>query len=339
MKGLLEHSDRLGPVGEALAAGLARVEARFAGQLASDIGPVASLCAHVDRYRGKMLRPTLTLLCGMASAPDEAIGEHHITLAAVCELVHMATLVHDDVLDEADVRRNGTTINRLHGNEAAVILGDYLIASAYHLCSQVPDHRPALAVGQASRDVCAGELLQLHHRNDLSLDEGTYFEIVSRKTGELAAVACELGAWASGASPDVCARLASFGRLAGIAFQVQDDLLDLLGDESVVGKSTAKDLEKGKLTLPLIHYLAHAPAHERAQAVSIVERVRTNKADAHAACDRLASSMRGQGSIAYAREKARACVDQAVDCLDVLENSPAKELLRRLGEGVIERSS
>ena len=110
MKGLLDLSDRLIPAGEALAAGLARVEARFSGQIASELSPVARLCAHVDRYRGKMLRPSLTLLVGMATAPEEGLNDHHVTLAAVCELIHMATLVHDDVLDEADVRRAGKTI-------------------------------------------------------------------------------------------------------------------------------------------------------------------------------------------------------------------------------------
>ncbi|MBK9187740.1 MAG: polyprenyl synthetase family protein [Phycisphaerales bacterium] len=338
MKGLLELSDRLIPAGEALAAGLARVEARFAGQIASELSPVARLCAHVDRYRGKMLRPSLTLLVGMATAPEEGINDHHVTLGAVCELIHMATLVHDDVLDEADVRRAGKTINRLHGNEAAVILGDYLIASAYHLCSQVPDHRPALAVGRASMRVCEGELLQLHHRNDTGLDEATYIEIVSRKTGDLAAVACEMGAWASGASPQVCAQMATFGMQAGIAFQIQDDLLDLMGDEAVVGKSTGKDLEKGKLTLPLIHHLAQATPSARASALSVIESVRTGKVDAHAAGATLARAMKTTGSIEYARQKAAQSVSVAKQSLDALDDTPAREMLLRLADGVITRS-
>lgn len=251
----------------AVSLGLERVVERFDAQLLSPLSPVADLCRHVERYRGKMLRPTVALLSGIACSPDadsaepESLLTHElVSVAAVCEMVHMATLVHDDVLDEADTRRRGPTVNSLHGNEPAVILGDYLIAAAYHLCSQLDSQAAALAIGRACMDVCAGELLQLHHRENFELDEPTYFEIVARKTGELVSVACELGARLApgGCAPGAPDALASFGRNLGIAFQIQDDLLDLTGEERVVGKSVGKDSEKGKLTLPLIHHLRNA---------------------------------------------------------------------------------
>ncbi|MCX5691399.1 MAG: polyprenyl synthetase family protein, partial [Planctomycetota bacterium] len=263
MHPLLDTDARLIPVMTAVQASLGDVERLFDAQLASDLPPVMQLVRHVERYRGKMLRPILVVLAGMASHPEvtrtadlrELITKRHIASAAVCEMVHMATLVHDDVLDEADTRRRGDTVNRLHGNETAVILGDYLIASAYHLWSREAGSESAVLVGHASMVTCAGELLQLHHRGDYSLDEPTYFEIVERKTAELIATACSLGSLHSGATPAAREGLTRFGKCLGVAFQIQDDLLDLTGNERTVGKSVGKDLEKGKMTLPIVHYM------------------------------------------------------------------------------------
>ncbi|MFM8640421.1 MAG: polyprenyl synthetase family protein, partial [Planctomycetota bacterium] len=236
-----------------LASLLDEVGRTFERQLARDLPPVNTLCRHVERYRGKMLRPTMVFLCGSAFGP---VGERHVSVAATCEMIHMATLVHDDVLDEADVRRKGQTINRLRGNEVAVMLGDYLISNAFHLCSRVGDPALNLRLGEVTNTLCEGELLQLSHRDDLSLDEPTYFEIVRRKTAVLIGVCCELGGRLSGAPEPAVAALGRFGERLGTAFQVQDDLLDLEGREDVVGKSLGRDLEKGKLTLPVIVHLA-----------------------------------------------------------------------------------
>ncbi|MBZ0171443.1 MAG: polyprenyl synthetase family protein, partial [Phycisphaerales bacterium] len=275
MRGVLDVPESLIPINDALIDGLTRVEVCFDRQLESDIPPVSELCKHIERYRGKMLRPTLVLLCGLAAHPDadralEAGGDigslwtdEHVGLAAVVEMVHMATLVHDDVLDEAEVRRRGKTVNALRGNEAAVILGDYLLASAYRLCSTVESRQASVAVGDTAMTMASGELLQLHHRDDLSLDEPTYFEILERKTASLIGLSCALGAAASGAEQGLVESLRRFGRDMGVAFQIQDDLLDLMGEESVIGKSVRRDLAKGKLTLPLIHALANAEPKSR----------------------------------------------------------------------------
>ncbi|MDX2017459.1 MAG: polyprenyl synthetase family protein, partial [Planctomycetota bacterium] len=261
----------LAPLSGVIARGLERVVDRFDEQLRSDLPPIARLVRHVERYRGKMLRPTLVLVGGLAAhpraaaaEPDAILTDAHTTLGAVCEMVHMATLVHDDVLDEAETRRRGQTVNRLYGNEPAVMLGDYLIAASYRLCSSLPTPDAARAVAEAAVVTASGELLQLHHRDDLSLDEPTYFEIVRRKTGVLIATSCRLGGWASGAAEPALRALETFGTETGIAFQIQDDVLDLTGSESTVGKSVGKDLEKGKLTLPLLMHLARAQGADRA---------------------------------------------------------------------------
>jgi len=271
---------------------LAEVGKAFERQLASDLPPVNTLCRHVERYRGKMLRPTMVFLCGQAFGP---VGERHVIVAATCEMIHMATLVHDDVLDEAEVRRKGHTVNHLRGNEVAVMLGDYLISNAFHLCSRAGDPALNLRLGEVTNTLCEGELVQLSHREDLSLDERTYFEIVRRKTAVLIGACCELGAQLSGAPADAVAALRRFGEGIGVAFQIQDDLLDLEGRQDVVGKSLGRDLEKGKLTLPVIIHLAQASGEVRERTIGAI-RARDGAA--------LLAELTASGSLVAARSRA-----------------------------------
>ncbi|GJM19635.1 MAG: polyprenyl synthetase [Phycisphaeraceae bacterium] len=345
MRGVMDIPDELAPAAAAVGNALERVESTFAAALETDHKPVADLCSHVERYRGKMLRPVLAIASGLAThpnaelvfatgEPDALVNSEMVTVGAVVEMVHMATLVHDDILDEADVRRRGATVNNLHGNEPAVILGDYLIATAYHLCSTLPDRAYSLAVGRASQVVCAGELLQLHHREDWTLDEDRYFAIIEGKTGALTAVACELGARAAGAGDDARAALAQYGQTLGNAFQIQDDLLDLAGTEERVGKSVGKDLEKGKLTLPLIHHLRTANADQRARSLAWLDGA-SHGGDGEAD---LRAAIQGTGSIDYARETAVRLVTRAKGELDVLPNTPARGLLGRLADAVTDRA-
>ena len=229
----------------------------------------------------------------------------------------MATLVHDDVLDEAEVRRRGVTVNTLYGNEPAVILGDYLFAAAYHLCSQIEDsalaQRAAQQVGRASMATCAGELMQLHHRKNFALTEAEYFEIVAGKTGELIATSCALGALISRATPQRADALSRFGRTLGIAFQIQDDVLDLVGSEATVGKSIHSDLALGKMTLPVIHHLAQAPGLERAASLALVQAAADGQAGAS---ESLKAAIARTSSIEYASASARNLVREAIACLE-----------------------
>ncbi len=329
MLALLDLPPECAPVASALDAGLTRVATRFDEHLASDLDAVGDLLTHLSGYRGKMLRPSLCLLMAMACAEDPTdliVRDEHITCAAVVEMVHMATLVHDDVLDEADLRRRSPTINHLRGNEAAVILGDYLIASAYALCSTIADQATSLAVARASQTVCAGELLQLAHRGNLDLDENTYFQIIDRKTGELSALACRLGAMHAGADPARIDAADRFGRLLGQAFQIQDDLLDLTASPDTVGKSTQRDLDLGKLTLPLIRHLATCD--------------RPDLARAHIAnqdAESLRQELIASGALAFAREKAGCLIEQALACLDALAPSAPRVALQEVAKAAIRR--
>ena len=321
------------PLTDLLQRQLEEVTIIFERQLASELSAVNSLCAHIERYRGKMLRPTLVLLSGLASrggdADESQLTERHRMLAAVVEMIHMATLVHDDVLDEAEVRRRGASVNHLRGNETAVMLGDYLISNAYHLCSQIGEPSLNLALGEVTNTVCEGELLQLRHRDDYGIDEATYFEIIDRKTASLIAACCGLGATVSGADDAAVRALRDAGRTMGRAFQVQDDLLDLTGEEGTVGKSLGLDLIKGKLTLPLILLLDRCDPHQRGTALRLIDERNA---------ERLRDLLQDHDCIDATRGRAHSLVAEAKMQLELLPGGPARDLLAAMADAIITRA-
>ena len=317
---------------------LARVDAVFDRELQSDLPGVNKLVRHVGRFRGKMLRPTLLLLSGKAAAPDRPLGEAHVVQAAVVEMVHMSTLVHDDVLDEAELRRKGATINHLKGNEAAVLLGDYLISHSYHLCSSVdcaavglPPQWAARVIARTTNRLCEGELLQIENRANLNLDAETYYEIIRRKTGALTAASCLIGGRLAGADEGVGRALYEYGELLGMAFQVQDDVLDLDGDQREVGKTLGIDAEKQKLTLPLIHFLRHAPRQHRDLLIGLL---RSNEPDR---AEKVRQLVLPGDSVEFARGEARRLTREAADRLDVLPRGEFRSILRAACEMVVAR--
>lgn len=302
------------------------VERVFDDEIGSEFEFVNQLCDAARGYRGKMMRPALLLLCGKACGGE---GSVHHTLAAVVEMVHVATLVHDDVLDEARERRRRPTINAEDGNTTAVLLGDFLISHAYHLCSSLGDQHAARRIAATTNIVCEGELLQNHHRRNLALTEPEYLAIIQRKTGALTAASCELGGYYAGASPQRCAELHAYGLYLGIAFQIVDDLLDIVGDCRDVGKTLGTDAELGKLTLPAIHFLAQRTSPDAR------ELIRAHGADAQSA--RLAA-FQASGSLDYARAVATEFIDDALRQLHELPLSEARSSLTRMAEFVIHRS-
>lgn len=305
--------------------------ALFERELVSDLECVNVLARHVARYRGKTLRPRLAVLTALAL--DETLGgkEREVeTVAAVVEMVHMATLVHDDILDEAQVRRGGATINALRGNEAAVMLGDWLISHSYHLCASLGDQALSRAVADATNTLCAGELLQLSHRNDWNLDEATYFDIIGRKTGALTAVSCRLPAMLGlGAGARQAESLHRFGWELGVAFQMADDLIDLTSSEEEAGKSVARDLAKGKLTLPVIHALAVTTGAEAAQLRLALDVLAGQGAgDAQAARLRVQRAVAAADGVGYTKRRAQEVAQRAVALLEsAVPDSVARRLL------------
>lgn len=314
---------------EPIAADLQRVCRTFDDELFSDLPVVNDLCDHIRRFRGKLLRPALLLLSGRACGRTT---EEHITLAAVVEMVHMATLVHDDVLDEADMRRRNPTINRLRGNEAAVLLGDYLISHAFHLCSSLDSQQAARAVAAVTNIVCEGELQQVHHRgrHDLSVEQ--YLEIIQRKTAALTGVSCMLGATFAGADRSVVRALERFGLDVGMAFQIIDDALDIEGSEEQMGKTLGRDLAEGKLTLPVIHSLQHGDSSHRARLQACLEAELPDRVALRRLLDET-------GSLVAARASATAYVRSATDALAILSPGAARDALVRLAGMIIDRRS
>ncbi|MBI1336946.1 MAG: polyprenyl synthetase family protein [Phycisphaera sp.] len=336
---LVTHTDKA--IAQKLDADLAEVERLFRAELDSDVPCVNELVAHVERYRGKMLRPMLVMVCGMATGE---LTQSHRVIAAVVEMVHMATLVHDDVLDEAKVRRKGATINALRGNESAVMLGDYLISHAYHLCSSLNLPGVSRAIAQATNTVCEGELLQLANRNNLDLDEATYFDIIRRKTASLCGVCCRLGVSLhvgdddGGEVADIpderAGALFNYGEKVGTAFQIVDDLLDITGSEDTVGKTLGRDIEKGKLTLPLIRHLQKAnPELRTALRGELALRGSTNGQSIRRVRELIAQS----GAVESAQQRAAQLIEQAKHALELLHESPARKLLADMADAVLTR--
>jgi octaprenyl-diphosphate synthase len=312
------------PISEDLAA----TDRVFAAELASRHPHVQKLVEHALLLRGKKLRPALLLLCGRACG---GVTPDHHTLAAVVEMIHTATLVHDDILDESRIRRHASTINAAWGNETAVLLGDYLFSHAYHLAATLETTQACRWIGLATNLVCEGEMLQVSHRGNLELTESEYFEIIRGKTAELTAIACRLGAHYAGAPTEVSEALDTYGRDLGVAFQIADDLLDLLGEEDATGKTLGTDLEKQKLTLPVIRLLNAAPA-------PVAARVRRCLAGGDAESRRnLRPALEEHGAIAYAWAAAERFAASAAAQLAVLPDSDARDVLAQLARYVIRR--
>ncbi len=325
-----------------LDADLVEVRRVFAEELVSDLGCVNQLVEHVQRYHGKMLRPMLVLMTAMAIEPDrDRTDPRHLTAAAVVEMVHMATLVHDDVLDDAEMRRRGQTINQLKGNEAAVMLGDYLISHAYHLCSSLDEPRISRIIAEATNTVCEGELLQLSRRHDVAMDEQTYDTIITRKTASLCGACCRIAAVLSGCDQATADALYEYGEKLGIAFQIIDDVLDLTGDPDCVGKSLGRDLAKGKLTLPLIRAIKVSEGADREALLDLIKQQADpglSEQDALAGSDRIRQLLSATDGMTYTRDRAIALVEQAKTCLhEQLPDSPARTSLLQLADTVISR--
>jgi octaprenyl-diphosphate synthase len=220
-----------------------------------EIREMADYCIDTS---GKRIRPALVFLSGWQGSG--AIKPELVRVAAVVELVHLATLVHDDIMDDADVRRSRRTAAREFGSTAAVLLGDALFAHALHLATQFPTTEICAAVSESTRRVCAGEIVQTLRRGSTNISRTEYQRIVDLKTAELFRVSCFLGSRLAGFSSAYVDAASRFGRHLGIAYQIYDDLVDFFGDEARIGKTLGTDLASGKLTLPLLVLLERLPA-------------------------------------------------------------------------------
>lgn len=303
---------------EPILGNLARVEERICAQARAFDPAIETYVSYAIQSNGKRLRPALALLAGGATG---GILPEHDDLATIVELIHAATLVHDDILDHADLRRGQPTANAKWGNSLAVLLGDCLFAHALRLSSSFEDARMCRRIADAASEVCSGEIIQTQRRFDLNLTVPDYFRILEMKTGALFAVATELGGLLNGASEQTQKGLHAFGLRLGTAYQIYDDCLDLAGDEAKAGKTLGSDLRRGKLTLPVLHLLQTSTATERTRLSELIlqgaeEEVRG-----------LVDQALEKGAVRYAVTTGRRMLTEAQDSLESLAPSVFKDAL------------
>ena len=288
---------------------------------------VNRLLEYLNTSSGKMIRPGLVLLAG--SAVGE-ITDEHTRIAAIFEMIHNATLLHDDVIDEGQRRRGRPTVNSLWGNESAVLLGDFLLSRVLGMCARL-EPQIAKEIAATAARVCEGELTQVSERKNWQLSEPEYIEIITAKSASLFSSCCYLGGLLSRGTESQLESLRCFGLNAGIAFQITDDLLDIIGDEHKTGKTTGSDVDKNKLTLALIHLMTVADENEKSAIKNKLSSAGDAKVD-------LAEMIRSYGSLQYSRSRAHEFVAKAVEAIADLENSDAKDALIKTAEFAAKRA-
>ena len=316
---------------------LGKVEDTLQTNLRSDTPWVDQLLEHSWLLSGKRMRPVLLLLSGLvikqqseSSANDSQLPKQLIPMAAAVEMIHTATLVHDDVIDKADTRRHKPTANAKWDNRTSVLLGDYLFTHAFHVGSKSESVQALAMLAAASNKVCAGEMKQNFHAGHFEIDAEIYYEIISEKTAELCAVSCAAGALLAGANEDTVERFEQYGRDVGMAFQIIDDVLDLVGDPNTVGKTLGTDLINRKPTLPIIHCLSKLSEDRKQDLLDIISDPKQ--------LQRVLETLNSTGSIDFARDVAKTHIESAVVFANSLGQGTAAHSLLTIAEFVLKRS-
>jgi len=296
----------------------------------SEVGLLDKIAAYVLKQKGKQLRPTLVLLSANVCG---GITDGTYRAAALVELLHTATLIHDDVVDTADMRRGFYSINALWKNKVAVLMGDYLLSRGLLLSLKHDDFRFLKIVTDAVRRMSEGELLQIEKTRQLDIDEATYFKIISDKTASLLASCTEIGAASATTDETHQKKMNTIGENLGIAFQIQDDILDYEGDSSQTGKPIGGDIKEKKITLPLIYALNQATTDERKNILSILKsekkRSELNKT--------VIDFVKTKGGIEYAEAKAQMYAKQSRDLLAAFPDTQSRRSMEQLIQYSIER--
>ena len=309
-------------------ADMAAVDALIRARLASDVVLINQIADHIISAGGKRLRPMLVVLAGQACGPTTP--DHH-QLAAIIEFIHTSTLLHDDVVDESDLRRGRSTANALWGNAPSVLVGDFLYSRSFQLMVELDRMDVMRLLADTTNRIAEGEVLQLLHVHNPDTDEAAYLRVIERKTAVLFAAGTRLGAMASGVDEGIQRRLYDYGMALGYAFQIADDVLDYTADAEALGKNLGDDLAEGKATLPLIHAIRHSDTGTAERLRAIVQ-----EGDAGAMPEVL-SAIRATGGLDYSRERARHYAAMAEQALDGLPESDALAALRGLARYAVER--
>ncbi|MFH1857657.1 MAG: polyprenyl synthetase family protein [Candidatus Omnitrophota bacterium] len=303
---------------------LVQVGREFEKELRGYDGFSTTILNFLIKESGKKLRPALALISAKAGG---RVTQDVVSLATAVEVLHTATLIHDDVLDEAALRRRKESLNVRWGNDVSVVIGDYLYAKAFILLATLKDMRPVHALTETARIMCMGELSQLEHRYDFTLSEGAYLSMIERKTASLIATACELGAHLGGADEKTIEPLSRYGRLFGIAFQIIDDCLDLVGSEKRLGKSLGTDVRKGKPTLPLIYLLQEMSGPEREK----FEQLFRDSGDPNI-MEEIRRLIQKRGTLERSFQRARSYLRSAKDAISDLRAQESREFLVQIAD-------
>ena len=315
-----------------VAAEMTLVEQELARQLSSQIQAIDFLGEYIRAGGGKRVRPALLLLSNYALG-GKGSNENVIRLAAVMEMLHTATLVHDDIIDNAAIRRNRPSVNAKFGNQSAVLMGDWLYMSAFETSLQERSLQILDILTRLTRMMTEGELLQLTTVGKIDVTENQYFDILKRKTAFLFSACCEIGAIMAGASKDHVNALAQYGLNLGIAFQLADDLLDFTSDEDILGKAAGADLIEGKLTLPLIFL-----RNQDAEMADQIEIVMIDRSYQGVSRKKLLNALERSGCLDLARKRGYEYASAARKNLEVLPETEYREALGDLPAFVIERN-
>lgn len=298
--------------------------------LYSDVALVRQIGEYIINAGGKRLRPMLVLLSAGAFGYQ---GTAHHELAAVVEFIHTATLLHDDVVDESDLRRGRKTANAMFGNAASVLVGDFLYSRAFQMMVRVGSMRVQEVLAEATNVIAEGEVLQLMNIHNADIDEADYMRVIQYKTAKLFEAATRLGAIISNATPEQEKAIAEYGMLLGTAFQIVDDVLDYTGDAAEIGKNLGDDLAEGKPTLPLIYTMQRGTAEQAALARKVIEQGGRDDFDA------IVAAVRNCGALEAAMATAENIKQQAMHCLDALPPSHFQNTLLELSVFAVDRKS
>lgn len=308
---------------------IAAINRALVANLQTHVPFISEVGRHILLSGGKRLRPLLFLLSARLCGCQ---GNHLADFSTIFEYLHAATLLHDDVVDSATTRRGLSTANTIWGNQAVILVGDFLLAKSLSLAVATDQLKVLKVLAHTTTVMAEGEILQLLYAHNLDLTEEQYFEVIIRKTASLMSAACQIGAILGGVSLAQEEALAGFGLNLGITFQVVDDILDFTGDEKEMGKPVINDLKEGRITLPLIHALAHATEADRQRLRELAQKVQPEHAP------EILGLLNKYGSLDYAREKARHYTLKAQENLEVLPASREKAYFQAITAELLDRT-
>lgn len=310
---------------------MAAVNQKIQKQLTSDVSLINQLGYYIISGGGKRIRPMIAVLTGRALGYD---GDKHIQVAALIEFIHTATLLHDDVVDESDMRRGKQTANEVFGNAASVLAGDFIYTRSFQMMTDLDSMRVLKLMSEATNVIAEGEVLQLMNCNDPDISEADYMQVIYSKTARLFEAASQSAAILAGATPEQEKALQDYGRFLGTAFQLIDDVLDYDADNATLGKNTGDDLDEGKPTLPLLHAMHNGNAEESALIRQAIE-----QGNGRHLLEQVLATMKRCGSLAYTYARAEEEADKAIAALSALPDSQYKDALAGLAHIAVRRSA